>query len=189
MPLSWARLLWVVVSVHCTTTLACERAAGIVIYTKANDEIQILLADHRINTTRGWGTFGGCVDNGETIAAAALRELHEETRCALPQTLSIDEATPNVTIGHFTSYALKVPHQANEQIANAPPNEHCTGLAARERGPWAWFALDTLMNDLAQSADNNPPFPEQLLPQAHNRWFWTKSLQVIRALDAKNAFR
>ena len=168
---------------------ACERAAGVVVYSVIDDEIHILVADHRINVARGWGAFGGCVDDKETLTEGALRELHEETRCALPESLAINNETPSVRFGRYTSFALEIPIVAADKIADAPPSARCTGIAANERGPWAWISLKKLLANLSADDEANTPFPKDFLPEAKRRWFWSKSTRVVKALHDIDGFR
>ena len=182
-------LLASLLCLHGALVTACEKAAGVVAYAEVNEEIHILVADHKINAARGCGAFGGCIDADETTMEGALRELHEETRCALPESLAIDRNTPNVSFGRFTSYAMKIPFINAEDIASAPPHPRCAGLSGRERGPWAWIALDDLLDALGADDNVNSPFPASFLPAAEHRWFWSKSMRVIRALNEKNRFR
>ena len=118
-----------------------------------------------------------------------MRELHEETRCALPKSLTISDETPRVQFGRFTSYALEVPFVAAEAIANAPASGRCSGLAGRERGPWAWISLQKLLTHLNPEHEANTPFPKDFLPEAKRRWFWSKSTRVIKALNERGGFR
>ena len=55
-------------------------SAGIIAYSRIEGETYVLLADH-LDSDRGWGTFGGRRDAGESIAMTASREFREETRC------------------------------------------------------------------------------------------------------------
>ena len=180
--------LAVCLCLHSFCANACDKAAGVVAYAEVDEQILILIADHKINTTRGWGAFGGCVDGEESLSEGALRELHEETRCALPQTLKIGKTTPRVSFGRFTSYALKVPYISGNDIADTTSQKKCGGISAKERGPWAWIALDTLLAHIVPDETANSPFPASFLPDAKRRWFWSKSMRVIRALHQRNGF-
>lgn len=173
----------------CHAAFSCELAAGVVPYSKLNDEIFLLIADHRINRTRGWAAFGGCVDKDESISAAALRELHEETRCALDHAIAIDEQTPKVTIGKFTGFALEVPFVPSKEIENNASPPSCDGVVFKERGPWAWVRLSDLLQLFETNHENNAGFTDKFLPNARHRWFWSKSSRVINALNEQEAFR
>ncbi|MEM7467486.1 MAG: NUDIX hydrolase [Pseudomonadota bacterium] len=169
-------------------SIGCEQAAGVVAYSKIEGEIKLLVADHKINPTRGWAAFGGCVDEGESIEIAALRELHEETRCALAPYSPITTTTPRVSFGKFTSFALEVPFIAAETIETIDLAPHCKSILA-ERGPWAWVELSTLLATLPKEHAHNAPFPAGFLPDEDHRWFWYKSTRVIRALHELGAFQ
>lgn len=166
---------------------ACDRAAGVVPFAVVDGQVLVLIADHKINKQRGWAGFGGCVDKDESLAAAALRELHEETRCALDQQLSINPDTPRVSFGKFTSFALEVPFISETSIQTKKLPSHCRGPVIHERGPWAWVALPSLLKQISGSNDNEP-FSDDFLPFAATRWFWGKSSRVIKALNDQHAF-
>lgn len=166
---------------------ACEQAAGIVPFAVVDGQIEILIADHKMNSKRGWAAFGGCVDDGESRAEAALRELHEETRCALDQTISLPPNAPRVSFGKFTSFALEVPFVSADEIQNNELPSHCRGPVLHERGPWAWVSLSDLLDQISSSTDN-APFSPDFLPMATTRWFWGKSSRVIKALNELKGF-
>jgi 8-oxo-dGTP pyrophosphatase MutT (NUDIX family) len=57
-----------------------ESSAGGVVYRRDREEIEVVLASRR--TRRGdlaWGLAKGGIEEGETVEAAALREVEEET--------------------------------------------------------------------------------------------------------------
>ena len=186
---AWARGLLILACLNSSAALACNRASGVVVYTQINEEIHLLLAAHKINATRGWAAFGGCVDDNETLAQAALRELHEETRCALPASLVITKHTPKVTIGHFTSYALMVPYVPEGRIADQALRAPCDHLTASERGPWAWVPLAQVLAASANDDSKNELSADGYLPAAEYRPMWSKSIEVIRALNSLNSFK
>ena len=167
---------------------ACERAAGIVPFAVVDGQIQILIADHKINNKRGWAAFGGCVDEDESVAEGALRELHEETRCALDQTIALTPNVPRVAFGKFTSFALEVPFVSADTIQYSELPAQCSGPVIHERGPWAWVPLPDLLNQISSSAEN-APFSKDFLPTAKTRWFWGKSSRVINALNELKGFK
>ena len=167
---------------------SCDAAAGVVAYTKVDEQILILLADHKINRTRGWAAFGGCVDDGETVERAALREFHEETRCAFDNGLIINRDDAHIKVGIFTSYALNVPHIDAQQIGDNPLRSDCSGVVAYERGPWSWVPLSDLLDLFETDMSKNIRFDKKMLPTAEHRWFWNKSARVIKLLAQQGAF-
>ena len=169
-------------------TFACDTAAGVVAYSEVEGQVLILIADHKINAKRGWAAFGGCIDPGETVEKAALREFHEETRCTFPRELMITKNNTRVEIGKFTSFALRVPHVDAQQISATPSTMLCSGVTANERGPWAWIPLDQLLNLFAQDVSVNIPFSDNMMRNAKHRWFWFKSARVIKLLAKQGAF-
>ena len=167
--------------------IACDRAAGVVPFAIVDEQVLILIADHKINKARGWAAFGGCAKEGESLSATALRELHEETRCALNQELSITPDTPHVSFGKFTSFALEVPFVSESTIQNNQLPSRCRGPVIHERGPWAWVLLSDLLSHLSKPG-GDVPFSDNFLPAAKTRWFWEKSSRVIKALNDLEAF-
>ena len=165
----------------------CDSAAGVVAFSKLDDQILILMADHKINHSRGWAAFGGCVDAGESIRSAALRELHEETRCGINQPLTLSDQTLSVSFGKFTSFALEITYLPAASIGAEPISTTCSSPVFDERGPWAWVALNEV---LAHISDDNPTqkFRPGFMEQASHRWFWPKSTRVIKALSELGAF-
>ena len=171
---------------------ACEKAAGVVAFAKRDGDTFILLADHKINSGRGWAAFGGCVDPNETIIAGALREFREETACAFSTKLTINDSTPQVTIGKFTSFALEVPNQ--DANTSRPENSQCSGISYQERGPWRWVRL-ALLIDLIESQppklkseNQNISLPKDVVSKQENEELWIKSADVIDSLNKIGAF-
>lgn len=158
-------------------------------YTFIDDQVFILVADHKIDRSRGWGSFGGCVESNESIEDGALRELHEETRCALDANLKITSETAQATIGKFTSFALKIAYIDGEAIQQNTLSGICAHVVLAERGPWSWIALEKLLSQPAVVGDRNLSLSKELLPGASNPRFWSKSLQIIRALADIEAFK
>jgi hypothetical protein len=79
-------------------------AAGVLAFTRIQGVTYILLADHP-NSERGWGTFGGHREEGESPEEAAWREFIEETRCIYGDLPRVDlTLAPRVTQGPFVSY-------------------------------------------------------------------------------------
>jgi 8-oxo-dGTP pyrophosphatase MutT (NUDIX family) len=164
-------------------------SAGIIVYTRIQGTTYVLIADHVIGRARGWAAFGGRREAGEEIAAAALRELHEETRCVYRDaalTLGADAAY--VDVGTYRSYVLEVPFVPATvfQASTAPPG--CHGPAYQERGPWAWIPKDVLLAAIrSTTADGTVTLPERYLPDGGRRWFWPASARVIERLAERDA--
>jgi 8-oxo-dGTP pyrophosphatase MutT (NUDIX family) len=119
-------------------------AAGVLAFTRIQGITYVLLADHR-GSDRGWGTFGGHREEGESPEDTAWREFIEETRCIYRDLPRVDlTEAPRVTHGPYVSYVIEVPYVPAQVFASAPPPPECRTLAFNERGPWAWFPLDEL---------------------------------------------
>ena len=73
--------------IHIVLTLLliiCGRAsaqgpAGTILYFRSGQDVYLLLAEDS-RKTRGWGSFGGGANEGESPAQTAARETEEETR-------------------------------------------------------------------------------------------------------------
>lgn len=154
-------------------------AAGIVAYTRIQGKVYVLLADHP-GTGRGWGTFGGHREPGESAEDTAWREFTEETRC-LYRDLVQAPGLPSVTRGTYRSYVLEVPYLPAQVFSSAPAPDGCDAPEYRERGPWIWLPLDVLTRVLTDGeADGAYEIPRAYLPEGARTTLWAVSAAVIR---------
>jgi 8-oxo-dGTP pyrophosphatase MutT (NUDIX family) len=162
------------------------RPAGTILYTQSNQGVFLLLADHRPPSTRGWGSFGGKPEAGETPAETAARETEEETRGCFRRTAilaAIGDRQP-VYDGRYAQFFVQVDYVPVDAIARAgvPPDDPVYA----ERGPWAWVPYGEIQR-LLEMVDSGAPLriDARYLPaNAHTDWVWSNWLRSLRkAID------
>lgn len=166
------------------TVIAClaEDPAGIVLYLTTDDDVYLLLADHSVDTDRGWGGFGGGGEDGETPAETAARETEEETRGYFDREdlLNGIKGSDPVFDGLFHLFFLEVGFVPALRIQNnALTNEEKT---YRERGPYAWIPY----SEVARYIETDDPtqigsIDRKFLPEeTYSDWFWDIWVQNMR---------
>lgn len=159
-----AVLLFILIAACSETKL---KGAGVVAFSKANTgEIYFLLADHNFpQAHRGYGAFGGGIDENETIQTAALREFHEETQCqfASDSLVLYKEAFYNEDRS-FVSLVVSVPHRT---LSPSFQPDECQGGVYNERSDWRWVSE----KDLQDYLDKPQTAPFQI---------WKKSAVILQ---------
>ena len=163
-------------------TCPAEDPAGIVLYLTADDEVYLLLADHAVDTERGWGGFGGGGEDGETPAETAARETEEETRGYFDRNdllIGIRGSEP-VFDGTFHLFFLEVAFVPALRIQN---NSLTTKEETyRERGPYAWIPYSEVARYI--ETDNRiqtESIDRKFLPEVtYSDWFWNVWLRNMR---------
>ena len=124
-------------------------AAGVIAYAQKGDNYYILLADHSgLVSHRGFGAFGGGLEEGETLEQGALREFHEETACHfLGQVQSVSK--DYVRNKNYASFVVRVPFIAADQLNRPQDDSGCQGLVYSEREIWIWAEQQVLLEQLA----------------------------------------
>ncbi len=175
----------------CPATPA-ERPAGTVLYFKSGDETYLLLADHAGRAaSRGWASFGGGPQDGESPAQTATRETEEETRGFFLQRdllKSIEHHTPAIDDIGFASYFIEIPFAPPQRVGNNRPPDN--ELAYNERGPYAWIPFSAIEKYLQDEIDGNKKYPVDIkfLPAASNTdWFWPVWLASLKNAMALGA--
>jgi 8-oxo-dGTP pyrophosphatase MutT (NUDIX family) len=158
------------------------RPAGTVLYTDTRQGVFLLLADHRPPSTRGWGSFGGRHEAGETPAETAARETEEETRGYFHRAAilaAIGDQSP-VCDGRFAQFFVRVGDVPAASIAEAaPPSDD---PVYDERGPWAWVPY-TEIQRLLEMGDRRRALridPRYLPADAHTDRVWPTWLRSLR---------
>ncbi|HDI59061.1 MAG TPA: NUDIX domain-containing protein [Desulfobacteraceae bacterium] len=156
--------------------------AGAVLYTCTDQGVFLLLADHRPPSRRGWGSFGGRHEPGESPAETAARETEEETRGYFKRAAilaAIGDQQPAYD-GFFTQYFVQVDDVPAEAIAKATASSNDRVYA--ERGPWAWIPyteIRRLINS-GHSAGLLRIDARYLPADAHTDWVWPTWLDSLR---------
>lgn len=162
--------------------LAAAPPAGIVIYASTNDEVYILLADHRHPSERGWAGFGGGANEDETLPATAARETEEETngyfsRDMLRKGISGQEP---VIDGSFHLYFLEVDFVPARRIENNRPSASEASYMERENYAWIPYS-DIKQHLLAKSSKERMRLDRRYLPtEAKTDWLWDVWVQNMR---------
>lgn len=156
--------------------------AGIVLYMKSGGEVFLLLADHTLQYTRGWGSFGGSHEDGETPAQTAARETAEETRGTFSPDALVTrlEGQEPVVDGSFHMYFLEIDFVPAPSVANNEPADDTVYF--RERGPYAWIPFSEIRKHLV-SEEPDPPYSidKRYLPAGTERdWLWTVWIHNMR---------
>ena len=143
-------------------TPASVKAAGVIAYAVKNKQTHLLLANHQgLAFYRGYGAFGGGIEHGESIAEAALREFHEETRCAYKdQNIQLSEQS-RVQVKNYVSYIIELPYIDEATLLQLQEASSCNSAVFRERGPLRWYALrhnikDRPLDDVATLLESAP---------------------------------
>ena len=104
--------LFTILLIAASFTVHAQTAAGTLAYTHVDGEVMLLLADHAIGQERkrGWGGFGGAMEDNESAVVAAARETEEESRGYFPRAMverKIQDQQP-VIDGEFALFFI--PH-------------------------------------------------------------------------------
>lgn len=166
--------------------------AGIKFYTRTDDGVFLLLADHVFPIRRGWADFGGAADAGETIAQTAAREAEEETRGYFKRENLLEAIAGQepILVGSYAFYFVEVEKVPAETIRNHPVRG--VKLAYRERGPYAWVPYSEIERYLEADPAHYPyrhTIDSSYLPESWwaTNWFWPPLLGHLRAAKAANA--
>ena len=159
--------------------------AGITLYTITPEGVLLLVADHAAvpqGPDRGWASFGGTHEPGETSIQTAARETEEEThgyfkRADLEKALAGQKPAVD---GTFDMYFLEVPRVEIADILNTPiPEAH----DYHERGPYAWIPLAEIEPHLVsdEATKGHPKIDAKYLPaERQTDWFWSVWLNNLR---------
>lgn len=166
--------------------------AGITLYAVTPQGVKLLLADHTVSAripARGWSSFGGSHEAGETPIQTAARETEEEThgyfkRQDLEKALAGQEPAVD---GVYHQFFLEVPFvEITELLKVEIPETH----SFQERGPFAWIPLSEILPYLEgrefpkEAAKIQPRY---LPAGGQTDWLWSTWLRNLRqAREARN---
>lgn len=149
------------------------KAAGIIAYTIESQQTQLLLANHTgLGYLRGYAAFGGARESHETAEQAALREFHEETRCAFIHDNIQLNAKASIQRGRYIGYIIEIPYVSAAELLSRQQASGCRGGTYAERGPLQWYKL-SMPQERTHKLDKlmlNPPWH-----------IWQASQEVIEA--------
>jgi 8-oxo-dGTP pyrophosphatase MutT (NUDIX family) len=176
-----AVLLMGVLQVFCVSGETLHMGAGVIAFTEIQGETYVLLADH-VDSDRGWATFGGSRNDGESPAETASREFREETRCVYERpTEETLAGLPTVSIDTFVSYVFEVPFVPAQVFSSRTPEEDCIGEDFEERGPWIWVPLDEIVACLAEGdSTGSYRLPAAFVPDGTTAKLWANSADILR---------
>jgi ADP-ribose pyrophosphatase YjhB (NUDIX family) len=167
-----------------------DEPAGIILYAETPGGIEFLLADHAPPSDRGWASFGGHGEAGETVAETAARETEEETRGFFHRAdllAKIVDQTP-IHDGPYAFYLVKIDHVPTAEI-----EKHATpanNAAYSERGPFAWIPLTQIQRFFDPATVTFPLRiqSEFLPPNRHTDHVWPVWLHNLSTALEANAF-
>ncbi|GAA6135918.1 hypothetical protein NBRC116188_27080 [Oceaniserpentilla sp. 4NH20-0058] len=128
-------------------------AAGAIAYAEKDGQRFILLADHTgLSAHRGYGAFGGGLEENETLEQGALREFHEETACHfLSQPIEISKSY--VRNKKFVSFVVHVPFIDEVILNQKSETPNCEGKVYSERANWVWVEAGDFLQQIQQGDD------------------------------------
>jgi 8-oxo-dGTP pyrophosphatase MutT (NUDIX family) len=130
-----------------------DKSAGVIVYFRGEDGCRFLLLLSRLTKRPLWEFPKGGVDEGETLAQAALRELHEETGLGTVDIRILDgfehREEYRFTSGKGESRTL-VRKEVTYFLAEALSTE--VRLSAHEASQFVWLPLDEALKKLKYKA-------------------------------------
>jgi 8-oxo-dGTP pyrophosphatase MutT (NUDIX family) len=138
-----------------------RRAARVLVLDRAGRLLMMRGFDPAIPDERFWFTVGGGLDPGETPAAGAVRELHEETGLVLPESALVGPLHSDATAFAFDRWWIE---QTNDFYAArveawipAPAALEAVEVATVDA--WEWWTLDQLRAQLQGRPHDGPGRP------------------------------
>jgi 8-oxo-dGTP pyrophosphatase MutT (NUDIX family) len=130
-----------------------DKSAGVIVFHRSDDGCRFLLLLSRLTKRPLWEFPKGGVDSGETLAEAALRELHEETGLDRESIRMIDEFQHReeyrFTSGKGDSRTL-IRKEVTYFLAESLSID--VKLSAHEASQFAWLPLDDAIRKLKYKA-------------------------------------
>lgn len=168
--------------------LLAEGPAGTILFCMKDSEPWLLLADHAGWSQRGWASFGGGAQDGETPAETAARETEEETKGYFKRQdllQRIANSTP-IADGVYHFFFVEVEYVPIEEIRNH--RQPSLNLAFYERSPFAWIPFSEVEKCLRPGTPGERCHIDAryLPPDAVRTWFWDTWLNNLRAAASQN---
>ncbi len=167
-----------------------DEPAGTILYAKTPEGIVFLLADHAPPSDRGWASFGGHGERGETVAETAARETEEETHGFFSREdllAKIADQSP-ILDGPYSFYLVEIDHVPTTEIEkHAIPTDNA---AYAERGPFAWIPLTEIQRFFDPTTVTFPLRlqAELLPPDRHTEHVWPIWLHHLSVALEANRF-
>ena len=126
-----------------------HRSAGIIVFRRDRDGCLFLLILSRLTKRPLWEFPKGGVDEGETVRAAALRELFEETGVAGSEVILLPEFERTEDY-RFTSGSSERRSLSHKQVTYflAQTQKAESTLSPKESSEYAWLTLPEAMKRL-----------------------------------------
>lgn len=130
-----------------------DKSAGVIVFHRSTDGCRFLLLLSRLTKRPLWEFPKGGVDDGETLAEAALRELHEETGLGRESIRMIHEFQHReeyrFTSGKGDSRTL-IRKEVTYFLAESLSTD--VKLSAHEASQFAWLPLESAIRKLKYKA-------------------------------------
>ena len=173
----------------CETSSDGDGAAGIIAYARQDEGVFLLLADHK-HEDRGWASFGGGMQSGESPEDAAVREFNEETRCAFkPEEIRKRlDGSKKVRMGTFVSYVVEIDHVPVQNFTPEVPVLGCDGYDYDERANYAWVPMKKVL-ELVRSRRGEEPLllDQKWLPKQVEARLFPAFVELLRQADTAGA--
>ncbi|SHK35461.1 8-oxo-dGTP pyrophosphatase MutT, NUDIX family [Rubritalea squalenifaciens DSM 18772] len=164
-----------------------QTAAGIVLYCEKPDGVWVLVADHKMGK-RGFASFGGSYEKGETYQETAARETSEETRGYFKQEDLLKGIAGQKGVDYliYRMFFLKVPFVEAAEI------EKRKGAGVMdERFDYVWVPEKELSRYFGVVADLQTPLkldPAYLPKKAKTDYYWRLWLGQMAEAQRRGAF-
>ena len=178
-------LLTTIISLLFLMPLQAKGPAGTVLYFRNAQSVYILLADD-INSNRGWSSFGGGAEEGESEMETAARETEEETRGFFIKEWLLQKmhGQKPIKFKGFSMYFVEVPFVPAQQIMNTPLKKNASE-SMRERVHYAWIPETDLKRALTVT---NAKIDSVYLPTtSKSKLYWNIWLAGMENAYKKNA--
>lgn len=167
--------------------------AGVLVSTFHNNQVYVLLADHKKpnQIARGWSTLGGTIKEGESELQAAVREVVEESNGVLSAELLFSQLDPKVKTAtpNFTIFYARIPFLSTEEFNRSQDSDENDGNS--ERGPFIWLPWKDILSAektyrLQQNSTSQPRVfldKRHLTKSSQTDWFFNVFLETVKKIS------